>query len=107
MLLDRFTTPMIQLNAAVACSYAVGTAAGKEQLLAISDADRKRLRPWWDCCMAQLLERSGEFTSAMSHWRDAWALATAAAQRQFIQSQLDRLEKYAVGMGKSINSECV
>lgn len=92
MLLDRFSTPMIQLNAAVACSYAVGPTAGKEQLLAIADADRKRLRPWWDCCMAQLLERSTEFTSAMSHWRDALALATASAQRQFIQAQIDRLK---------------
>jgi RNA polymerase sigma-70 factor (ECF subfamily) len=90
-LLDQFSTPMIQLNAAVAHSYAHGPEVDREQLLSINDADRKRLRPWWDCCMAQLLECSGATARALSHWRDALALSTASAQRRFIQNQIDRL----------------
>lgn len=92
MLLDRFSTPMIRLNAAVALSYAKGPQAGREQLLLIDDADRKRLRPWWDCCMAQLQERLQSPASALGHCRDALALATTSSQRQFIQSQIDRLK---------------
>ncbi|MEQ1904779.1 MAG: sigma-70 family RNA polymerase sigma factor [Pirellulaceae bacterium] len=90
-LLDRFATPMIRLNAAIASSYADGPEAGREQLLAIDAVDRKRLRPWWDCCMAQLHERAGVPAAALSHWRDALALATTSPQRQFVQSQIDRL----------------
>jgi RNA polymerase sigma factor (sigma-70 family) len=91
MLLDRFSTPMIRLNAAVALSYAKGTRAGREQMLSINDVDRRRLRPWWDCCMAQLHERSNSPSAAISHWRDALALSTTSAQRKFIQSRIDRL----------------
>jgi RNA polymerase sigma-70 factor (ECF subfamily) len=92
MLLARFSTPMIRLNAAVAHSYTQGPESGRKQLLSIDDADRKRLRPWWDCCMAQLYERAGSRSAALSHWRDALALSTVYAQRQFIQHQIERLE---------------
>jgi RNA polymerase sigma factor (sigma-70 family) len=91
-LLERSSTPMIRLNAAVACSYADGPEAGRLQLLSIDGVDRQRLHPWWDCCMAQLQERSGNAAIAVSHWRDALALAKTSAQKQFIQSQLRRLD---------------
>lgn len=93
MLLDRFATPMIRLNAAVAHSYALGPEFGKKQLLAIDGPDRKRLHPWWDCCMAQIHERSGAISAALHHWKDALALAPVPTQKQFIQAQLDRLGK--------------
>lgn len=93
MLLQRFTTPMIRLNAAVAQSYVNGPEIGRVQLLAIDGKDRKRLHPWWDCCMAQLHERSGDPEAAYFHWRDALVLATAPAQKRFIQCQIDRISQ--------------
>ncbi len=91
LLSHQHASPMIQLNAAVAISYAESVEAGRERLLQISDPERQRLRPWWDCCLAQIHERLGQPTLAQSHWRDALALAGSPVQRQFIQSQLDRL----------------
>lgn len=90
LLLDRFTTPMIRLNAAIAHSYVDGPESGKTRLLQISDEDRRRIRPWWDCCLAQLNERLGQSNTALSHWRDALALANTESQRQFIRGQLAR-----------------
>lgn len=91
LLLDRFATPMIRLNAAVARSYVEGPEVGHDLLLKLADSDRKQVRPWWDCCMAQLNERRGQHNSARSHWLDALALATAEPQRAFIRKQIERL----------------
>jgi predicted RNA polymerase sigma factor len=85
---------MIRLNAAVARSYVDGPQVGTALLLKLDDADRKRIRPWWDCCMAQLHERMGQPHKALSHWRDALALASAESQRAFIQSRLERLSDF-------------
>jgi RNA polymerase sigma-70 factor (ECF subfamily) len=90
LLCQQHTSPMIQLNAAVAVSYAESVQRGKELLLQISDSDRRRLRPWWDCCLAQIHERLGRWDIAQSHWRDALALAASPSQRQFIHRQLER-----------------
>jgi RNA polymerase sigma factor (sigma-70 family) len=91
MLQQRFSTPMIRLNAAVARSYIDGPQVGTTLLLKEGDADRKRIRPWWDCCMAQLNERMHQPHKALSHWRDALALASAESQRAFIRSRIERL----------------
>lgn len=91
MLQQRFSTPMIRLNAAVARSYVAGPQVGTTLLLKLDDADRQRIRPWWDCCMAQLHERMGQPQKALSHWRDALALASAESQRVLIRSRIERL----------------
>jgi RNA polymerase sigma factor (sigma-70 family) len=93
LLLERFATPMIRLNAAVARSCIEGPEVGLALLLKLDDSERKRTRPWWDCCMAQLNERRGQRDSARSHWRDALALATADPQRVFIKGQIERLDQ--------------
>ena len=91
LLLKRFATPMIQLNAAIARSYLEGPGEAKQFLLTMDDVDRKRLRPWWDCGMAQLHERLGQPQQAIGHWKDALALANAEPQRHFIRRQIERL----------------
>lgn len=91
MLQQRFSTPMIRLNAAVARSYVDGPSTGTALLLGLDDADRQRIRPWWDCCMAQMYERLGQNRKALSHWLDASALASAEPQRVFIRQQIERL----------------
>ncbi|XZE20828.1 hypothetical protein SH449x_000716 [Pirellulaceae bacterium SH449] len=91
MLQQRFSTPMVRLNASVARSYVAGPKVGITLLLNLDDTARKRIRPWWDCCMAQLHERMHQPNEALSHWRDALALASAESQRAFIRSQIERL----------------
>ncbi len=85
-----FATPMARLNHAIALSYSAGIDSGIVQLLAIPDADRRRLRPWWDCAMAQLHSRGGRHECSQSHWRDAMALAQSPAQQRFIRERLER-----------------
>lgn len=91
LLQRRFSTPMIRLNAAVARSYVDGPDVGTALLKGLDDTDRQRIRPWWDCCMAQLYERLDQPRKALSHWLDAAALASAEPQRVFIRQQIERL----------------
>ncbi|MBL8891759.1 MAG: sigma-70 family RNA polymerase sigma factor [Planctomycetaceae bacterium] len=93
MLRQRFATPMIRLNAAVARSYVDGPLVGTKLLLELDDVDRKRIRPWWDCCMAQMYERLEQPEKALSHWTDASALAASEPQRIFIHRQMERLNR--------------
>ncbi len=90
MLQNRYPSPAVLLNLAIAASYAIDCQEGLQRLLAISDQQRKPLRPWWDCAMADLLHRNQQTKAAISHLRDALALATNSAQRAMIQSRLDR-----------------
>ncbi len=92
LLLQHFPTPMIRLNHAISISYLENVQRGRTFLLAIPDADRKRLRPWWDCAMAQMFQRESNTRQAISHWRDGLALAQNGAHRTFIESQLKKLE---------------
>jgi RNA polymerase sigma factor (sigma-70 family) len=87
----RFASPSVRLNFAIALSYAQDVKSGLAQLLAISDQDRRVLRPWWDCAMANLLQRDQQTQAAAAHWRDALALAANAAQRAMIQRCLASL----------------
>ncbi len=95
MLVERFATPMIRLNHAIALSYAANVDAGLAGLFAIRTEDRQCLRPWWDCALAQLYQRQLNSRRALFHWRDALALATNGGQRTFIQSQIIRWENNA------------
>ncbi len=58
---------MVQLNSLIALSYAHSIEVAQAQLLSLSAEDRKQLRPWWDCTMAQFLERQGQFARAAAH----------------------------------------
>ncbi len=92
MLQNRYPSPAVMLNLAIAASYAIDIQEGLRRLLQITDQHRKSLRPWWDCAMADSLLRNQHTTAAISHLRDALALATNSAQRAMIQSRLDRLQ---------------
>jgi RNA polymerase sigma-70 factor (ECF subfamily) len=82
-------SPMVRLNTIIAQSYSLSLSSAIEQLLAMPDTDRKQLRPWWDCTMAQLLERHGEPQRARSYWQDALALAGSSASRKLIEKRLN------------------
>lgn len=88
LLMQVAPSAMVRLNAIIAESYATGIDGALDSLRAMPAADRQQLRPWWDCTMANLLERQGEKARARSHWRDALALAGSAANRKLIEKHL-------------------
>ncbi len=92
-LLSMVPNPMIRLNAALAISHLNGPAIALQQLLAMSEEDRRKLRPWWDCSVAQMHWDLAEYSTARSHLRDALALAGNDAQRELIGRKLDSLPR--------------
>ncbi len=81
-------SPMIRLNEAIAISYAEGAEVGLQRLVAMPEEDRKRLRPWWDCAIAEAYHRRDRRSEAIAHWSDALSLATNSAQRELIARKL-------------------
>jgi RNA polymerase sigma-70 factor (ECF subfamily) len=92
-LVHEWSTPMIRLNQAIAVSYAQSAEQGIQLLLAIDAVQRRPIRPWWDCALAQMYQRSGAIALALAHWRDALALAVGPAQRDVIAKHLGELEE--------------
>ncbi|MFN7731965.1 MAG: RNA polymerase sigma factor [Pirellula sp.] len=86
---DLAPTPMVRLNAAIAIAYAHGPERGLAELTAIEATDRARIRPWWDCAMAQTYQRLGNTVAALAHWIDAKALAGNTAQRDLIDRRIE------------------
>ena len=80
--------PMVRLNLAIALSYSSSPEIGLTFLSDIVKEDRTRLRPWWDCAMADVLSRMGNFEDAISHWQDALLLASNPDQRELISKQI-------------------
>jgi RNA polymerase sigma factor (sigma-70 family) len=86
-------SPMVVLNLAIAMSYSSGLDSGLKQLVEISTADRARIRPWWDCAVADLYYRLGNLDHAISHWNDGMLLASNLEQRQLIARRIRDAEK--------------
>jgi predicted RNA polymerase sigma factor len=55
--------------------------------------ERAKLRPWWDCAMANAYRRLDQVQSAIGHYSDAIALATNQQQRDWIAEQIETLER--------------
>ena len=87
--------PMIRLNLAIVSSYACSPAFGLSQLEQISDDDRRRLRPWWDCAIADVFFRLGRSKEAIAHLTDALALALNTSQRRLIEQKIQTIERDA------------
>ncbi len=85
--------PMVRLNLAIALSYSSSPEIGLTFLSNIAVEDRTRLRPWWDCAMADVLFRLHNFKEAISHWQDALLLASKPDQRELIAKRIEQAEK--------------
>lgn len=90
-LLKMHPGPMVRLNLIIAQSRMFDAEFGLKALEGVSDEDRKRLRPWWDCAIADVYERLGRHDEAISHLTDALALSANGAQRRLIEQKLIRL----------------
>lgn len=91
-LLAMHPGPMVRLNLIIAQSRMLGNQFGLKALENVSDDDRKRLRPWWDCAIADAFEQLNRPVEAMSHLTDALALSANAAQQRLIEQKLSKLQ---------------
>ncbi|MDX1926785.1 MAG: sigma-70 family RNA polymerase sigma factor [Pirellulaceae bacterium] len=83
-----YPSPMVRLNLAIAWAYVAGPEVGLQRLIDIPESDRSRLRPWWDCAVAEAYHRLGKTAEATAHWTDALALTTGTANRELIARKL-------------------
>ncbi len=81
-------SPMVRLNRAIAWSYVSGPEVGLQHLIEIPEVDQSRLRPWWDCAVAEAYHRLGKTAEAIAHWTDALSLTRGAAHRELIARKL-------------------
>lgn len=89
-ILDRdFPGPMVSLNAAISLGYRDGPEAGLSALTAITPEIRSKLRPWWDCAMADAYRRMGKTAEAIAHWHDARTLASNSQQQELIDRRME------------------
>ncbi|HEU5271187.1 MAG TPA: RNA polymerase sigma factor, partial [Jatrophihabitans sp.] len=87
LLWQRWPSPVVQLNRAVAIAMADGPAAGLAELASIPDEALAGYH-YLPAVRADLLRRLGRFDEAASQYRDALALAGNAAERRFLQRRL-------------------
>ncbi len=81
-------TPMVQLNRAIAISYSSSLESALVELVKILPPDRARIRPWWDCAIADVFYRLGKIEHAISHWQDGIRLALNSEQRDLIARRI-------------------
>lgn len=91
LLNQKYPSPMIRLNLAIASMYAIGNETGLQQLVAIDGKDRQRLRPWWDAALATVHQRLGNFNEAAAHFQDALALTDNPTLKQFFVARLEQI----------------
>lgn len=85
---NLYPSPMIRLNLAIAWAYVAGPEIGLQRLIDITESDRSRLRPWWDCAVAEAFHRLGKTAEATAHWTDALLLTKGTAHRNLIAHKL-------------------
>lgn len=86
-----YPSPMVRLNLAIAWSYVAGPEIGLQRLIEIPESDRSRLRPWWDCAVAETYHQLGKTSAAIAHWNDALSLTSGSAHRELIARKLAKL----------------
>lgn len=98
-------SPMVQLNLAIATSYASNLESGLKHLVQIPAAGRARIRPWWDCAIADVFYRLGNVEHAISHWRDAILLTTNSDHRELIVNRIrNAKQKTPFDQSKGVSS---
>ncbi len=81
-------TPIVALNAAVACSFADSPAAGLAELEALDAAEMLGRYQPYHVARADMLRRSGDRAAAHAAYRIAWDLTDNESERRFIESRL-------------------
>jgi RNA polymerase sigma-70 factor (ECF subfamily) len=89
---ERWPSPVVSVNRAVALSFVAGPAAGLEALDAL--AEQPSLRSWHylPAARADLLRRLNRDAEAAAAYREAIALAPAGTERDFLQRRCADLD---------------
>ncbi len=91
-LLKIHPSPMVQLNFAIATLYGRGPESALPLLVGIDGKNKARVRPWWDCAIAEVYRQMGKKREAIAHLIDAFALSHHPAQRELITRKMESLE---------------
>jgi RNA polymerase sigma-70 factor (ECF subfamily) len=90
-------SPVVELNRAVAVSYAAGPEQGLEVLEAVADDPRLARTHQLPAARADMLRRLGRHADAATAYRAALTLARTAPERQFLTRRLREAETEAAG----------
>ena len=88
-LVDLAPSPVVELNRAVAVSFAVGPGAGLELVDRLADEGRLRNYHLLPAARADMLRRLGRPDEAAAAYRDALTLASTDPERRFLQRRLE------------------
>jgi RNA polymerase sigma-70 factor (ECF subfamily) len=93
LLLQRFPSPVVALNHAVAVAMSEGPAAGLRLLDSLSAHGELSSYHLLPAARADLLRRLGRNGEAAAAYREAVALATNAAERRFLERRLAEMHE--------------
>ena len=97
-LLERMSdNPMVTLNHAVAVAMVHGPAAGLERLERLDTDDRIAGHHRLDAVRAHLLELSGNYQTAIEHYRTAASRTASLPERDYLMTQAARLSEQEPG----------
>lgn len=90
-LADRWPSPVVALNRAVAVGFAAGPAAGLDELEALRDEPQLASYPYFPIARAEFARRFGDDASARLFFEEALMLTSNAVERAYIARQLAAL----------------
>jgi RNA polymerase sigma-70 factor (ECF subfamily) len=96
-------TPVVELNRAVAVSFAEGPAVGLALLDELDHEGRLAGYPYFHAARADLLRRLGRWAAAAESYRVAWRTTTNEVERAFLARRIDEVEAAALREGRRAN----
>jgi predicted RNA polymerase sigma factor len=91
-LLKRMSAnPMVALNHAIAVAMVHGPSQGLQLLKALDEDNRIGAHYRLDAVRAHLLEMTGDYPAAITHYRIAAARTTSIPERNYLMTQAARL----------------
>lgn len=91
LLLEKWPSPVVKLNRAIALGFAVGHAEGLAELDAIGTEPQLARYPYLAAARADFLTRLGRFDDARVAFEEALILTENDAERRYLQTRLGEL----------------
>ncbi len=91
LLLEKWPSPVVKLNRAIALGFAVGHAEGLAELDALGTEPQLARYPYLAAARADFLTRLGRFDDARVAFEEALILTENDAERRYLQTRLSEL----------------
>lgn len=91
LLLEKWPSPVVKLNRAIALGFAVGHAEGLAELDALGTESQLARYPYLAAARADFLTRLGRFDDARVAFEEALILTENDAERHYLQTRLSEL----------------